>query len=53
LEEKNRYRVGELIVEKNFGLIAVSQLNGKINVRMESRGKDGMLFQKLSFSFED
>lgn len=52
-EEKNRYRVGELIIEKNFGLILIRQSKGTTNVRMEVRGKDGAVFEQTSFSFED
>ncbi len=52
-EEKNRYRIGRLIIEKNFGLILISQSKGKTNVRMEVRGKDDAVFEQTSFSFED
>ena len=49
--ETNKYRLGELIIKKNFGLIVVSKAKGKTQVRLESRGKDGAVFEKVQFSF--
>jgi alkaline phosphatase D len=52
-EEANRYRVGELIIQKNFGLIFVHFGKNKLDIQFEVRGKNGQVFSKENFSFAD
>jgi len=49
--EENRYRVTDLIVEKNFGLINI-EWNGDVpSITFEIRGKDNQLFTSFSPKF--
>lgn len=50
--ETNKYRVGELIVEKTFGLITITRLKKGMEVQMEVRGKDDQVFAKETFSIQ-
>lgn len=45
-EEANRYREGELIIQKNFGLMEVMITNNIVDITISIRGKDGQLFKK-------
>lgn len=46
-EEANRYRVGQLIVQRNFGLINIEWSDGKNpDISLEVRGLGNELFQK-------
>jgi alkaline phosphatase D len=45
-EEKNRYRVGELIIQKNFGLIEIVAHRNKVSISFSVMGKDGIVYQK-------
>jgi len=43
-EEKNRYRVGELVMKKNFGLIELVWTNDELETRLQVRGEGDSLF---------
>jgi alkaline phosphatase D len=45
--EPNKYRVGDLIVKRNFGLLKVHWENSRPVVHMEVRGLQNELFQEL------
>lgn len=49
--EANTYRIGELIMKKNFGIIEIKQTSGKIDVNAAIRGKNNevLLEQVLRF----
>lgn len=42
--EQNQYRVGELIMKKNFGVLEISLQAGKIEVIVSIQGKDNEVF---------
>ncbi len=44
--ETNRYRVGDLIIKKNFGMLKVWWENGRPIVSMQIRGLNNELFQE-------
>jgi alkaline phosphatase D len=44
--ELNKYRVGELIAQKNFGLIIVQWSKKELKVRLQIRGKDNKVYQE-------
>jgi len=44
--ENNKYRVGELIIQRNFGLFKIEWLTKDIKVTMQIRGKDDQVFQE-------
>jgi alkaline phosphatase D len=50
-EEKNDYRVGRLIVKKNFGVIRITWDEKLPTVIFEVRGKDGALWQSIPVRF--
>jgi alkaline phosphatase D len=50
-EEKNALRVGQLIIQKNFGLIRINWNNNLPNVEMEIRGKNGTVWQSIPVRF--
>lgn len=50
-EEKNSLRVGQLIIQKNFGLIKINWDRNLPNVEMEIRGKDGVVWQSIPVRF--
>jgi alkaline phosphatase D len=45
-EEINSYRIGKLIIERNFGLMDITITNKRIHVLFSVLGKDGIVFQK-------
>lgn len=47
-EEANRFREGELIIEKNFGLMEVMITNNIVDITISILGKDGQLFKKYA-----
>lgn len=49
-EENNRYREGNLIIEKNFGLIDITFTESQIQVTFSVVGKRGTVFQKIEAS---
>lgn len=50
-EEKNQYRVGQLIVEKNFGLIRINWNNVLPAMQLELYGKENQLWQSIPIRF--
>lgn len=44
--EVNRYRVGEMILKKNFGMLKIWWENGRPRVAMQIRGLNNELFQE-------
>lgn len=46
-EEPNRFRVGDMIVKKNFGILKVSWNGDKPIVALQSRGQQNELFQEI------
>lgn len=47
--ERNRYREGELIMKKNFGVLEIRQHQRTIEVSVSIRGKDNEVFLEQSF----
>ncbi len=45
-EEENSYRIGKLIIERNFGLMDITIADKRIKVIFSVLGKDGVIFQK-------
>ena len=50
--EANRYRVGELVIQKNFGIIRIDWQKKDFKVTMEIRGKDNQVFQTQEITFK-
>lgn len=50
-EEPNPYRVGQLIVQKNFGLITINWNEKLPDLVLELRGKDGVIWQSTPVRF--
>jgi alkaline phosphatase D len=50
-EEKNKLRVGSLIIEKNYGLISIEWQNQKPLVTMQVLGKNNQLFAEVKTDF--
>jgi len=46
-EENNRYRIMDLIDQKNFGLIKLRNLGGMLDVTAEILGTDGQIFESI------
>lgn len=46
-EEHNRYRVGKLIIEKNFGLLDIAIKKKSVSVTFSVMGKDNIVYQKI------
>ncbi len=44
VNEKNQYRVGNLIIQKNFGMILIDWSGNEPEVRIEIRGKDNVVW---------
>ncbi|GHN01383.1 hypothetical protein WSM22_28720 [Cytophagales bacterium WSM2-2] len=51
-EEANKNRDGELIVQKNYGLIIVDWGKKDFNVKLQIRGKDNQVFQEREIKFK-
>jgi alkaline phosphatase D len=51
-EINNRYRITDLIVEKNFGLLEIDWLGGTPKVMVSIRGHHSALFIEYKISFE-
>lgn len=47
LSETNKYRVGELIIKKNFGILKIHWVNDKPVVTMQARGPKNELYQEI------
>jgi alkaline phosphatase D len=52
LSETNKLRAGELILQRNFGLLKIFWENGRPVVRMEVRGLQNELFQETIARYE-
>lgn len=50
-DEPNGYRVGQLIVQKNFGLISINWNEKLPDLVFELRGKDGVVWQSTPVRF--
>jgi alkaline phosphatase D len=50
--EVNRHRDGEIVIQKNFGIIKVRWGKKDFTVRMEIRGKGDQLFQQREITFK-
>lgn len=50
-DEKNSLRVGQLIIQKNYGLIRISWDSKLPNIEMEIRGQDGAVWQSIPVRF--
>jgi len=51
-EEANKYRVGDLIIQKNFGLIVINWYKKVFKVKLQIRGKDNQVFQQQEIAFK-
>jgi len=51
MEESNGYRVGQLIIQKNFGLITINWNEKLPDLVFELRGKDGVVWQSTPVRF--
>ena len=49
--EPNRYRVGEMIVKKNFGVLKIYWVNDKPVVTMQARGPQNELYQEITVKY--
>lgn len=49
--ETNKFRVGDMIVKRNFGLIKVQWKGNKPSVVLEVRGPNNLLFQELHVDY--
>ncbi len=49
--EPNKYRIGDHVVKKSFGIISINWGDKDFNVRMQIRGKDDQLFQEHVATF--
>lgn len=49
--ETNRHRVGDLIIQKTFGLVVIDWAGANPKATLEIRGKDGFLYQKFDVIF--
>ncbi len=47
LVESNRFRVGDMIVKKNFGVLKISWIGDKPVVSLQARGQQNELFQEI------
>jgi alkaline phosphatase D len=50
-EEKNRHRVGDLVIQKTYGLIKVDWSSGAPKVLLQSRGLKGALYGEQTIRF--
>ncbi|MBI1769848.1 MAG: alkaline phosphatase family protein [Bacteroidetes bacterium] len=50
--EANRYRVGELVIQKNFGIIKIDWGMKDFKVTLQIRGKDNQVFQHQVITFK-
>ena len=50
-QEENQYRVGELIVQKNYGLIKIAWAEGKPMVTFEVKGVQGEEYLKYTYNY--
>lgn len=50
--EENRHRVGNIIIEKNFGIIRIDWAKKDFKVTLEIRGKDNQVFQQQEITFK-
>ena len=50
--ENNRYRVGELVIQKNFGIIKIDWGKKDFKVTLEIRGKDNQLFEQKMITYK-
>jgi alkaline phosphatase D len=51
-DEKNQYRVGQLIVEKNYGVIRINWNNVLPTLQLELCGKENQLWQGIPVRFD-
>ena len=52
-QESNKFRVGDLIVQRNFGLLQIDWSSGSPVVSMQIRGKGNTLYQEFVVRFSD
>lgn len=50
-EEKNRHRVGDLVIQKTYGLIKVDWSSGSPKVQLQTRGLKGALYGEQEIQF--
>jgi alkaline phosphatase D len=50
--EANRYRVGELVIQKNFGIIKIDWGKKDFKVTLQIRGKDNQLFEQKMITYK-
>jgi alkaline phosphatase D len=50
--EENRHRVGNIIIEKNFGIIRIDWAKKDFKVNLEIRGKGNQVFQQQEITFK-
>ena len=50
-KEDNRHRVGDLIIEKTFGLIVVHWTKRELKVTLQARGKDDKVYQEQTITY--
>lgn len=49
--EPNKYRVGEMIVKKNFGVLKIYWVNDRPVVTMQARGPKNELYQEITVKY--
>ncbi len=49
--EENSFRIGELIIKKNFGLINISHAGNDISIKMQIRGKDNQVYEETLLEY--
>lgn len=50
-EEPNKYRIGDLIVKRNFGILKIHWVNNRPVVTMQIRGVQNELYQEVIMKF--
>jgi len=50
-EEKNRHRVGELIIQKNFGVVSIDWSGKTPAVTLQVRGDGNKIYSEYKFKF--
>ncbi|MFM8744261.1 MAG: alkaline phosphatase family protein, partial [Cytophagales bacterium] len=50
-KEDNEFRIGELVIQKNFGIIQIDWKGSEPTIEMRVMGLRQQVFNKVSFSF--
>ncbi|MBS1682611.1 MAG: alkaline phosphatase family protein [Bacteroidetes bacterium] len=50
--EANRHRVGNIVIEKNFGIIRIDWHRKDFKITMQIRGKNNQVFQEQTITFK-